>query len=496
MTENTGPISQRDMAVLIEHGSARPLVAGYPLVPVRHAHQWWYVPTAAASDAPYVAADPDRGEEFDDLEMSVRFPEPPTSAAELAEWALIGALVADSGRVRDVRDWLRMEDLKAPAARVIYQILADLDREGRGVPVTELPAAIVAARCRWVTAMDLHFYMQVTPVDSSNHVIYARQVLEAAARYIVAVSGSCIEYATERSHENPDLGPGDIQATLAAERQRLAELGERLRRAQGSSASLITAAPVPDPAEFQSPWPPAPPLDTRVISEAEREVLASCLTDPAVRVELLGCLTPDDFSHPRHAATWAAFGALADAGTPIDYVTVAWECQRHNPDYDSPGLPADQLFTMTRRTLDAARDQVQAIAEDITSGTSSMVSSVEGVCREAGVHPSRLTGATTAVRTIAHASLLRHTDAALNQVQAIAEDGASGTLTVVSTAERAYREAGFHASRLTGATTAVRRASAALAVTNTPPDTPPCRPAAVPTPLPEESTQRDHTRRR
>jgi hypothetical protein len=139
-------------------------------------------------------------------------------------------------------------------------------------------------------------------------------------------------------------------------------LGDRLRHAQGSPGSLITAAlsgPVPDtlPADEQ-PWdlagiwpgPPTPPLTTRAVIEAEREVLTACLTDPNTRDALLGWLTPEDFSRPEHAATWAAFTALTTTGTPIDYVTLAWECQRHHPDYDSPGLRADQLATMAAHT--------------------------------------------------------------------------------------------------------------------------------------------------
>jgi replicative DNA helicase len=147
-------------------------------------------------------------------------------------------------------------------------------------------------------------------------------------------------------------------------------------------------------------------LTTRAVIEAEREVLTACLTDPATRAALLGWLTPEDFSRPEHAATWAAYGALTKAGTPIDYVTLAWECERHNPDYDSPGLQADQLTTMAR-------------------------------------HTPGLPG--PAVHTIAHASLLRHTDAAREQVAVIAEDRTTDALTVVSAAADAYREVEHHA---------------------------------------------------
>jgi hypothetical protein len=60
-------ISPQDMAVLIEHGAARPLMAGYDPVPVFHAGRWWHVPADAAPDASYVPASLAQCQVFDDL---------------------------------------------------------------------------------------------------------------------------------------------------------------------------------------------------------------------------------------------------------------------------------------------------------------------------------------------------------------------------------------------------------------------------------------------
>lgn len=60
-------ISPPDMAVLIAHGAARPLMAGYDPVPVRHAGRWWHVPADAALDASYVPANLAQDQVFDDL---------------------------------------------------------------------------------------------------------------------------------------------------------------------------------------------------------------------------------------------------------------------------------------------------------------------------------------------------------------------------------------------------------------------------------------------
>jgi hypothetical protein len=60
-------ISPPDMAVLIQHGAAQPLMAGYDPVPVRHAGRWWHVPADAALGAPYVPANLAQRQVFDDL---------------------------------------------------------------------------------------------------------------------------------------------------------------------------------------------------------------------------------------------------------------------------------------------------------------------------------------------------------------------------------------------------------------------------------------------
>jgi hypothetical protein len=60
-------ISPPDMAVLIAHGAARPLMTGYDPVPVHHDGRWWHGPADAAPDAPYVPASPAQRQVFDDL---------------------------------------------------------------------------------------------------------------------------------------------------------------------------------------------------------------------------------------------------------------------------------------------------------------------------------------------------------------------------------------------------------------------------------------------
>jgi hypothetical protein len=99
-----------------------------------------------------------------------------------------------------------------------------------------------------------------------------------------------------------------------------------------------------------------------------------------------------------------------------------------------------------------------------------------------------------AVRTVAHASLLRHTDTAREHVAAIADDRTADALTVVSAAADAYRDVEHHARRLSG-TTAVSRANAALNPTTPPGSRRPHWTAPPPRP-PDQPPQRDHSRGR
>lgn len=84
-------ISPREMAVLIEQGAARPLMAGYDPVPVRHAQRWWHVPADAAPQAPYVPASPAQCAVFDELAKRLA----------LADAALARATTSDDGAAGD-----------------------------------------------------------------------------------------------------------------------------------------------------------------------------------------------------------------------------------------------------------------------------------------------------------------------------------------------------------------------------------------------------------
>jgi hypothetical protein len=83
-------ISPPDMAVLIQHGAAQPLMAGYDPVPVRHGGRWWHVPSDAALGAPYVPASPAQRQVFDDLAQRLA----------LADAALARTTASDDGQDR------------------------------------------------------------------------------------------------------------------------------------------------------------------------------------------------------------------------------------------------------------------------------------------------------------------------------------------------------------------------------------------------------------
>lgn len=65
---------------------------------------------------------------------------------------------------------------------------------------------------------------------------------------------------------------------------------------------------------------------------AERALLASCLSNPEVFVDIAGTVEEESFSHPGHRALFGALIRLDSAGKPFDLITVVDELRRAEQD--------------------------------------------------------------------------------------------------------------------------------------------------------------------
>jgi replicative DNA helicase len=334
----------------------------------------------------------------------IRDPET-TSTTSMAEEALLGALVWDPGRVRDVMNWLEPDDFYRPAQSGIYTILVKLTRAG--VAADPLTVSKVLAEARDVLghldghvtragsglygASYLHTLLSFTPAtpnpardrgsikfytgpNISHHVAYARLVLEASVRRQLQGAGIRMgQHAREAVVRAAAEQPAD--ATVTASAQRLEPVLKLIERQLNLLATRLPAARAAHPAQrvdatSSTPHPSAAPTarDTppdfdrsatsgrdqtapelspvgaptaRELSQAECWVIGGCLVSANVRDMATSVLRAGDFTDPALAATWTAIATLHERGDSVDFVLVSAQLDRQT---DAPvRLPPSDL---------------------------------------------------------------------------------------------------------------------------------------------------------
>lgn len=378
-----------------------------------------------------------------------------TSAATLAEGALVGALIWDPRRAEDVSRWLRPTDFTSFVDGRMYEAILGMIADGRADGlVGALPGVLARweysegfpphqehGHVEWMMRVDERLRATPAPPPSgvarlpekyadrlglptvvettgprSEHVRYAQMVLENATRRDVLQMGVQIGAAAERSLGDLNEAAPTLSAMLEQTSTRLDQLASRLAVAADSrisqalspgQRSRVTGARWP----HEVGEPAARPLTRKALERAEIETIAGALAVPELRRELVNRLESGDFSMDTAGATWDALVALHDRGDPLDYVTLAWEAERRAP-ISGPGLPPDLLLR-----LGLAETSPEAW------GASEIVS---------------------------RAALIAHTKAAQQEVQEAAMHPASTARQLVDAARSAYRGAGEHARRLSG----------------------------------------------
>src|SRR5215211_1395471 len=71
---------------------------------------------------------------------------PDATVTDLASAAVLGALLWDPRRVRDVMDWLEPADFPHPIHRAVYATLVGLVAAAEPVNLLELPATLASGR--------------------------------------------------------------------------------------------------------------------------------------------------------------------------------------------------------------------------------------------------------------------------------------------------------------------------------------------------------------
>ena len=281
-------------------------------------------------------------------------------------------------------------------------------------------------------AAHLHTLMAMTPAaDPSHrteHVLYARLVLEASIRRQVAQLGARINQWV------PVIAAGRVDTTdaAAALQRTLAELTHRMRTlAARASAAAIQAPPT---ATFGSENVPSAGFAAGVDAQAHEQMLiGACMSSASVRTEALARLVAADFVSPGAAATWTAIANLAAGGGPIDFVLVAAELER-TATTNGPGLPAEALLRLARdnhspvtgyRALQAVTrcalvriatraaalldqvgdDRTRALPHVVAAARDALASAADATRRAAGAEPQILEGSGAAAAATAARAL-------------------------------------------------------------------------------------------
>ena len=384
-------LSTAQVRALLDTGGAVPLLPDHLPVPVRIETQWWHVPLTSAEpdassheasrheasrheasshdesrhEARYVVAPPDQAAAYDRLAARLaaaaaatrprtavragamstsamgsspdpRSPDPrgpDATVADLASAAVLGAVLWDPRRLREVMDWLEPDDFLHPVHRAIYATVTGLVAAGEPVNLMRLPAALASGRFHEVHvdpsepgplgAAALHTLLAFTPATPprggrydeqprSEHVRYAQLVLEASVRRQVHAAGVRIaQHAREAIDVVDDSPTPPVYATVAAAVEKLGpvldtierhlqHLADRLDHPQGTGAGPpgATAAQRDADTTIGTGRVPAELPVPAELHHAELAVLGGCLVAPGVRRTALSILVPADSSFP------------------------------------------------------------------------------------------------------------------------------------------------------------------------------------------------------
>lgn len=327
--------------------------------------------------------------------------------AVLAEQALLGALLWDPRRLRDVT-WLQAQDFAAHPHRAIYSTLTGLVRAARPIDLLELPTVLArgdyhdvhidpAAGNGPLSAWALSELLSMTPASPpptqglptsgrSEHRRYAEIVLEESIRRQLATMGTRIEQigTQHRDARRPSDGIRDTSDAITR------ALDQATTQLEALSTQLIrstTARPAPpatsDPSLIAAEITALSSQTSYTGSEHDEAILiGAAITMAPLRALATARLLPGDFTVPAAAATWAALRAATDAGDPVDFVLLAARLHRTGPHPEhGPGFTPAQLAELSRHS-------------DVASGHHALASLTHAALLRATEHTQQLLTAT------------------------------------------------------------------------------------------------------
>lgn len=322
---------------------------------------------------------------------------------DFAERALLGCLLLEPGRIRDL-EWLQPGDFRSPPHQTLYRHLAGMvaaadtrqtehDAQRHQVPgVTPITlyeaiqdsGELGTTRSTLLTAPGLHTLMETAPpVSSAQPEAYANMVLESSIRRQITEAGIRVGQSTETSPE--------LASVLDTVEQALDRVDDAQHRWQASTRSDTTYAPT-ELARRSRTRPDGDILDVETVAAAEYGLVEHILAAPSTLNAVGERVQPGDIADQQLATTFrSAQQVHADAartGHHVDPVTVAWEQQRQQAQH-GPGLDIEQLASMGRTIPlgDAQHCADTVLRGSLTRLTRSAAGSVQTAAQTPGLQP-------------------------------------------------------------------------------------------------------------
>jgi len=240
-------------------------------------------------------------------------------ASEIAERALLGAILLDHARLADVQQWLEPADFYAYRHGLVYTEMLELRRAGQEPTARSVLDRVIpsAESRRHVDGPYLHTLMESCP-HPSRAPLYGRMVLEASIHRRTADRAEHLGYVAQ-SESPADVVIDQLRRESTAWLDELDGHERRWTRAGGSHASPGRDFLRGDPSET--------PL--LAAEAAEISVIASLLASPWQYDQIKDWLHPSDFTRSDTRLLYASVVEIARQGQPIDVVTVLWAAIRH-----------------------------------------------------------------------------------------------------------------------------------------------------------------------
>jgi len=299
--------------------------------------------------------------------------------SEVAERALLGALLLEPVRRTEVEAWLEPSDFYAYRHALAYATIQRLHDEGveptaRAVLDRILPDA---ESRRNVDGAYLHTLMEACP-HPSRAAIYGRMVLEASIHRRTADRAARLGYVAQAD------APADVVFEQLGEETQtwlseLEALAQRWAEAGGEPATGV-----PEPLSFGT----AP----KSVGQAADEValVASLVAAPWQYPHIDTWLIPEDFTRDDMRGIYVAIAELHQRGQPLDEVTIMWAGLRNTTGsnaIDGEGLRRLREAGVPGYAPIAARKVLNA---SLLRATADAVASIQATARIPKVRPADL----------------------------------------------------------------------------------------------------------